>query len=320
MLAILAGGLGDKLMALPAIRSFRSQFPGKDFTLVIIGITPPFFDAEADDIISVSENDTFALFQIARRGFDACFVNSIGIFDVRCEVAAFLCGSRDLRGPVHDSQRTKSTIYSIPYRFGAGHETVINFRGAGAGASTEQMTLDYVLDWKPAAESLSVPDILFHPGSSSTGVINRWPPAFFAEVAREFAQRNQRILAIGSPSERPLLEEIRSKSGGALEIRHDLNLRDLVPLLAGAGVVVANDSGIGHLAASVGANLITLMGANRPERVAPVGKLVRVIGPRCEFGGCYGTPHAAACKLCIEKISPDEVIREIERKFVVLKP
>lgn len=306
VLCILTGGLGDKLMALPAIRNFRSEFAGKEFTLAVPGITPPFFESEADRLVSISEGDTPGLLRCAMRGFDACFVNTIGIFDVRCELAAFLSGAADLRGPVHNLHAERGTIYNRPYLFGKGHETVVNFRGSGG--SSEAETLEYPLAWKIPAAQTELPDVLLHPGSSTTGVINRWPADFYAAAARVFAARGLRVLAIGSPPEKPLLEKLREKSAGAVQIRHDLKLVDLIPLLAGSGVVIANDSGIGHLAASVGANLLTVMGANRPERVAPVGRRVKIIGPRCEFGGCYGTPHASKCKLCIQKISPQEVV------------
>jgi hypothetical protein len=306
VLCILTGGLGDKLMALPAVRHLRHEFPDSEFTLVICGIAPPCFAGEADRFLSVPAPNTLELIRIALSGFDTCFVNSIGIFDTRFELMAFLSGGTDLRGPIHLSQGGSRTVYTRPYVFGDGHETVINFRGAGG--RTEEKHLEYLLDWQPCPALGAMPDLLLHPGSSATGIINRWPPESYAFVARDFYSKGHTVLAIGSPQEKSLLEDLREKSGGSIQIRHDLDLQGLLPLLAGAGLVIANDSGIGHLAASVGANLITVMGANRPGEVAPVGSNVFVIGSRCEYGGCYGTPHAAHCKLCIQKIAPQEVL------------
>lgn len=300
-------------MALPAVRNLRTEFSESELTLLVCGITPPYLEDEADRLLSIPASSTLQLLRASLRGFDTCFVNSIGIFDVRCDLMAFLTGAPDLRGPMHRSQGAARTVYSRPYVFGEGHETVVNLRGSGG--RTDAQTLDYPLHWHESGAGCAAPDLLLHPGSSETGLINRWPPEFYAEVARAFHAKGRSVLAIGSPREKALLEDLREKAQGAVHIRHDLQLQELVPLLAGAGLVIANDSGIGHLAAAAGANLLTIMGANRPEQVAPVGDDVFVMGPRCEFGGCYGTAQASQCKLCIRAISPREVLEEAWEKW-----
>ena len=49
-------------------------------------------------------------------------------------------------------------------------------------------------------------------------------------------------------------------------------------VLAGAQLVVANDSGSGHLAAAVGARLISVFGVTEPERTRPWGINATLIG------------------------------------------
>ncbi|CAN5334249.1 hypothetical protein BH09VER1_BH09VER1_52410 [soil metagenome] len=83
---------------------------------------------------------------------------------------------------------------------------------------------------------------------------------------------------------------------------------------------MANDSGIGHLAAAMGASLFTIMDANRPEKVAPVGARVAIVGPRCECGGCYNNPAIRHCLLCMQRISPDEVLPIALEKLRTAQP
>lgn len=308
VLAILTGGLGDKLMDLPAVQYLRREFPHKELTLLVIGPIPPFFAGQADRVIQVAAKKPSALHREALRGYDTVFVNSIGVFDVHCEAAAFLSGARDLRGPRFASIPENRTVYTRSYVFDQGHETVINLRGAGGQTTEDRVPYRLTLPDKPPAEDANPPDAIFHPGSSATGLTNRWPAEHYAALAKALRAAGHSVLAIGTPGEAALLTELQTLSQGALETRTDLSMEALARLLARARLVVANDSGIGHLAAAVGAPLITIMGANRPEKVAPVGPQVTIVGPRCEYGGCYNNPAVAHCLLCIKRITPEEVI------------
>lgn len=308
VLAILAGGIGDKLMDLPAVQSLRREFPDKELTLLVIGAVPPFFAAQADRLTQVDIKKPSALHREALRGFDTVFVNSIGVFEVHCELAAFLSGARDLRGPRFASIPAERCLYNRSYVFDQGHETVSNLRGAGGQTTEDRVPYRLTLPEEPLPPGLPPPDVIFHPGSSATGLTNRWPAEHYAALARALHQEGYSVLAIGTPGEAALLEELQTLAASALQTRTDLSMESLARLLARTRLVVANDSGIGHLAASVGAPLITIMGANRPEKVAPVGPLVTIIGPRCEFGGCYNNPAIPQCLLCIKRIAPEEVV------------
>lgn len=313
VLLILTGGLGDKLMALPAIRYFRREFSSHSLTLVVLGITPPFFEVEADTVVRLPADDTRGLLAVARKGYDACFVNSLGVFEVRTELAAFLSGARDLRGPRFAGVAPHRTVYSRSYVFGQGHETVVNFHGAGGRTAEERLPYPLTVPAEDGPEKTA--GVIFHPGSSASGFTNRWPTAAYAETARQLRQRGFPVLAIGTPGEKDLLATLQEQAGDTLTTRTDLSLDQLAMQLSQARLVIANDSGIGHLAAAVGAPLITIMGANRPEKVAPAGLHVTVIGPRCEYGGCYNNPAVPECKMCITRITPEEVVQAAVAKL-----
>ncbi len=301
VLAILTGGLGDKLMALPAVRHFRASHSDCDFTLIVRGPSPPFLDAEADRIFRIAQSDTKTLLRIASHRFDTTFVNSIGIYDVRCEIATSLARAPIRYGPCFTSQKPSQTIYNEAFAFGGAHETLVNF--LGVGGKTDQSSLNYTLRLPPTDLPIKSPDVLIHPGTSDAGLINRWPIASYAALATSLTQSGFTVGALGTPAEADLLAQIPDARAIT-----NLSLTDVARHLSAAQLVVANDSGIGHLAASVGARLITIMGANRPEKVAPIGDRVTILGPRCPHGGCYGSDLARNCEMCIEKISVAEVL------------
>jgi heptosyltransferase-2 len=57
-----------------------------------------------------------------------------------------------------------------------------------------------------------------------------------------------------------------------------LDLGAFAALLAGSALVVANDSGPGHLAAAVGAQLLGIFGVTDPAKTCPQGSTVRIVG------------------------------------------
>ena len=57
-----------------------------------------------------------------------------------------------------------------------------------------------------------------------------------------------------------------------------LDLGAFAALLAGSRLVVANDSGPGHLAGAVGARLIGVFGVTDPAKTRPIGAQVRLVG------------------------------------------
>ena len=294
-------------MALPAIRYLRSEFANSEMTMIVSGVMPPFFNVESDCVIPLSKSNIWQRLAVAGRGFDCCFVNSIGLFDIGMELAAFVSGASDRRGPRSPDMSDRDTVYDRPFAFGEGHETVVNLRGAGGRTSATRVP--YALnipeaDLSPADQDL----IVVHAGSSASGLPNRWAPSNFARVARECADNGKRVILVGTSSEWALLEKIKQESHSSVEIACDRPLADVALLLKRAGCVVANDSGIGHLAASVGARLITIMGATNPDKVAPVGPNVRILGTRCPHGGCYWLNHPSDCARCVDLITPEEVL------------
>jgi ADP-heptose:LPS heptosyltransferase len=89
-----------------------------------------------------------------------------------------------------------------------------------------------------------------------------------------------------------------------------LSLRETAAVLAAAGVVVANDCGLGHVAAAVGVPTILLFGPTPDAVLGEFPPNVRVLraGLRCEpcwrsvqFGACAGRID------CLAAVHIDEV-------------
>jgi len=103
------------------------------------------------------------------------------------------------------------------------------------------------------------------------GQSKKWP--LFAEFARRAESLGLPLVVCPGPNE---MDEARASFAAAI-IMKDVNLADYAGLLQRASLVVANDTGPGHIAAGVGAPLLTVLGPTDPKRYGPWGTSVTVI-------------------------------------------
>lgn len=119
--------------------------------------------------------------------------------------------------------------------------------------------------------------VVLHPGAGSPQKC--WPLDRFRELALLLMDRLRRpvIWCLGEPE----LERMRPEERRALEALGELSvcpsLVGLLELLRRAAVLVGNDSGPGHLAATVGVPVVSLFGPTDPEVWQPLGPRVEVV-------------------------------------------
>ena len=118
-----------------------------------------------------------------------------------------------------------------------------------------------------AAEAAAGPYVVLFAGASARQ--KQWPPDSFAQLARQLHQHYgaaYRLVLAGSPADESLGRRIRQKAGPAVPLDNRCgrtNLPGLAALLAGASLVVSNDTAAAHFAVQAGApTLVLLMGEN----------------------------------------------------------
>lgn len=119
---------------------------------------------------------------------------------------------------------------------------------------------------------VAAPYVLLMPGGAGVGDVKRWPVAGYAQAARLLLARGLTPVVIGGPPETSLARTIAAACSGAVDLTGRTSIEDIAALGAGAALVLGNDTGPVHLAASVGAPTIVLFSAaGVPEQAAPRG-------------------------------------------------
>lgn len=180
-------------------------------------------------------------------------------------------------------------------------------------------TLDYPADRHPRPSLPIAPSetcgvtsgtVVLAPGCK-TGVMatKRWP--YFAELSGAFED----VVVVGTS------DDLRRNGGSAIKFSPHvrslvgkISLRETAEIMASAGVVVGNDSGLSHIAAAVGTPTIMLFGPTPSKSLGSMPLNVKVLrsGLACEPCWFRNRFQACAGKIdCLAALSVDSVIREV---------
>ena len=152
------------------------------------------------------------------------------------------------------------------------------------------------------------PLVVIHPGAGKRW--RQWPAERFARVADTLIERHAaQICIIGAPSEQALMQQVRSA------MRHpqralalSTSLENLLALYERAAVMLSNESGPTHLAATTDLPIVTLFGPAKEQRWRPLRDHDLVIlrgapcDPRCRSQRC------AVDLRCLMRVEPDQMI------------
>ncbi|MCC7346328.1 MAG: lipopolysaccharide heptosyltransferase II [Variibacter sp.] len=129
-----------------------------------------------------------------------------------------------------------------------------------------------VRDWR-AHNASDCPAVALCPGAIGPG--KQWPVERYGELARRLTADGIAVWVTGSPAERPLAQAIAA-AGGALVRDFTGPLREAVLMLSAARAVVANDSGLLHIAAALGTPSIGIFAPTDPRLWGPLNPFIAV--------------------------------------------
>jgi ADP-heptose:LPS heptosyltransferase len=150
------------------------------------------------------------------------------------------------------------------------------------------------------------PWVALCPGAAHA--VKTWPAERFLEVGRALAAAGARPLVCGGPAEAALLADL-ADALGAPRLPPDLRLGVVAALLARTRVAVANDSGLGHLAAAVGTPVVSVFGPTPPGRWAPPHAFVVTLDPACGPCSDHGArPCTQPRRFCLDDLAAAPVV------------
>jgi heptosyltransferase-2 len=152
--------------------------------------------------------------------------------------------------------------------------------------------------------------------------LRRWPIQHFRELVETLLSQGRRVVLVGANSDQWVSDAMRGLP--VEDIIGKTSLMQLLAVMQNASAVVANDSGVFHLATLTTRGLVGLFGPTPPNGIAPLGRAnTRILAPdnRISCSPCYDGRNYAACirNICLESTPVSavaEAIAAVSHKYV----
>lgn len=173
--------------------------------------------------------------------------------------------------------------------------------------------LDYGLQL-PFQEKSAVPYMVFLHGT--TWATKHWPESYWHELGR-IAQIEGFLVKLpwGNEAEKARAERIAATCSG--EVLPKCSLTDLAKIMSGASGIVAQDSGLTHLAAALDIPTVSLYGPTNPDLSSPLGNAQKVLQVQFPCAPCmlktcsYRGPRPVEPP-CFQTLPPEKVWSQIQ--------
>jgi lipopolysaccharide heptosyltransferase II len=315
--------LGDAVMSMPAVRAIKEGRPDAHVTLLTSAKLADFWQSVpgVDEVLSFTSEET--IFDVARKLRGKFEVAIVLPNSFRTGLEAWLAGiPRRVGYPGHrrawllnqvlKPKKSKKSKPQRPAHQAEHYLAIAAFVGAGRAELT-QPTSRHV---RAEGERIRLGVC---PGAEY-GPAKRWLPERFAEVMRTIhAQTGCEWVIFGVEKDRPVADTIIRECGEipCVDLVGKTTLTQLIEELRRCTLLLTNDTGTMHLAASLGVPVVAIFGSTEPALTGPVGANHTVIRHHVECSPCF----LRDCPLdfrCMKRVTAGEVIGGVERQLAAV--
>ncbi len=334
ILCVRLDSMGDVLMTSPAFRALRALPNQPELTLLtspsgaeagrLIAEIDQVWPAEVAWLKHTPQRDSSAvdraLIEQLRSGeFDGCV-----IFTVLTQnplPSAMLCYLADI--PLRLAH-CRENPYQLLTHWVPDRETIHNarhevrrqlelVRTVGAVPENERMSMNIcaaartrIAGWlnEHGIDATSKWCVL-HPGATASS--RRYPATRYAMVAQMLEQRGFRVVITGSASEEHLIEQVTHACKHSVRAAGLFDLEHLGALIAEAQVLITNNTGPAHIAASVGTPVVDLYALTNPQHT-PWQVESRVLNVDVPCRNCLRSICPEGHHACLSQVTPESVV------------
>ncbi|MYE77678.1 MAG: WecB/TagA/CpsF family glycosyltransferase [Chloroflexi bacterium] len=323
--------IGDLVLTTPAMAALREAHPQASIDLLAsaqaLPIVPAGLVDEALPFVRAGKNATRAMFapdnlrlllQIARKRYDTVvffhhFTLRAGLWKFR--LLARASGARRIIG----LQNGKAAFLSdsLPDAgFGARHQAqywldLVGLLGACSQPRPAQVRREAQ---NLLLASLPSPMVVIHAGSGGYSPARRWGIGQFAELARLLQEKCAASIVVVGQHEDRGDELAESLAAPHINLTGKTSLPQLADVIAHADLFMGADSGVMHMAAAVGAPVLSLFGPSnanawQPWAIDGLSAALRsgvACSPCSYIGSAIGAREGCAARTCMKLIRPTQ--------------
>lgn len=149
------------------------------------------------------------------------------------------------------------------------------------------------------------------------GPAKQWPSEHYATVASAMIEQGKQVWLFGSAKDSKTTQAIIDQLAPALrehivDLAGKTSLIEAVDMLACCESVVSNDSGLMHVAAAVGCQVVGVYGSTSPQYTPPLAKKVAIIHTDIECRPCFKRECPLGHLKCLTELAPQRVIDALQ--------
>lgn len=145
------------------------------------------------------------------------------------------------------------------------------------------------------------------------GPAKRWPEEYYAEVARYWLEKGGQVWLFGSNKDKPVTAAINTQTDNrCVDLAGRTSLGEAIDLMSLATHVVSNDSGLMHVAASLGRSLVAIYGSSDPGFTPPLNEEAKVLRLGLDCSPCFKRECPLGHLKCLKDLLPAQVIAALE--------
>ena len=283
--------LGDVLVAVPAMRALRAAFPDAHLTLIglpwarDLAVRLPWLDA----FLAFPGHPGLPERKPEPGALETFFARAAGLqLDLAIQlhgsgeisngiVARF--GARHIAGFHPSAAPCPDPRWFVPWpEHGREAQRLMRLALHLGAPQTSSMTLEFGLRSEDRAEAqrlwLAFGEqrgryVCVHPGARWRS--RRWPAERFAAVAEALRAKGLQIVLTGSAGDAPAVSAFRAAVGEPIvDVCGRTSLGGLAAIIAGARLLLCNDTGVAHLAAALRTPSVIVCSGADAQRWAPL--------------------------------------------------
>ncbi len=301
ILAIRLSALGDIVFALPALRALRAARPKAHLAWLVEDRHAALLRGHPaiDELMVYPRRELRGLRGIGRLMKHLRALRRSGHWDLVVDFQSNLKSAMQVGRLSSDAkigfdkpvaregaQRSYGTRVDVAPRTARARRDLALVEAAGLAGDNPLQWIEQADAWPLPEEAVSAyadldsTAVLLHVTTTDYGQDKAWLAERWAELANRLRQDGLRPMALWTPADRAVVDEIVTAADGALELAPSTpSLAHLMALTDRAAMLLGTDSGPLHLTARRGGKVVGLFGATDPAIYAPPGPKIEVVYP-----------------------------------------
>ncbi|RQW61725.1 lipopolysaccharide heptosyltransferase II [Vibrio viridaestus] len=145
------------------------------------------------------------------------------------------------------------------------------------------------------------------------GPSKRWPDEYYAELTASLINQGKQVWMFGSTKDQEVTNKIRmslpeEQRGFCYNLAGETSLIEAIDLLAMCKTVFCNDSGLMHISAAVGSQIVAIYGSTSPLYTPPLSDKVVIVSKELECRPCFKRECPLGHLKCLKDLSVSTII------------